>query len=111
MTNYKTLLFSSLMPEDMTKLTEEKDGIKNTGIFFESRYKDLIRVKAHLTLPAIQEVKKILIENYGEKNAHKYIKEFFEILLKLNKNNTALLSVYIPESVFSRQIREKIKTK
>lgn len=108
METYKTLLYSKTINEDMKKLLEEKEGIFNTGLFFESRYKDPVKVKAHITLPAMKNIKNILIEKYGEQKAKEYMKTFFEIILDLNKSNTALLSLYIPKTYFSRKIREEI---
>lgn len=106
---YKTLLHTKIIKKEM--LDNLSEGVSNTGIFFESRYSDTIKMKAHITTPAMREIKKQLINEFGDKQAPIVMKKFFEILLGLNNTNTALLSLYIPENFFGRKIREEINNK
>jgi len=105
----KTLMYTNIITEDMMWALEEKEGIKWTWVFFEAKNHSLLPLKAHLTVPAIREIKKILLKDFTEEQSRQIFKSVFSVLLELNKTNTALFNVYSKETLFSRKIREEFE--
>lgn len=109
MKSVKTLLFTKVIPEDMMWAIEERENwARGTWVFFEAKKNSLLDIKAHLTAPAVRELKKELLKDFTEAQSKDIFKAVFGTLLKLNETNTALLSIYAKESMFSRKIRDEL---
>jgi len=108
--SYKSLLYTNYITmEAIWEDMQEVYGMKNTGIYFNSKNNEPLRIKAHLTLPAITSIKEDLEKKYGD-NAKTIFKELLLILNKLTRENTALLSVYIPKTYLSKSVKDVIES-
>lgn len=109
MNNYKLLLFAQTLDNTVVLKDEQnKQAAPNsTGLILSAKYSDqLNRIKAHITVPAINMITKELVSKYGRDQAKEILKDFFLLMEKLTKNNTALLSLYLPDSYLADELLE-----
>ena len=110
MKSYKTLMFTDIIQNSMQEnMIVDEDGSTNTWIYFDSRRKDKVRLKAHITKPAMKIMKQSLKDKFWWTGARKIMTSFVEMLMHLNAENTALLSVYVPESYLAKSVRDELE--
>lgn len=104
--NHKILQFATKI-NDVLQMTWDKpqDAIK-TWIYFKAKLdtKNSLQVKTHITNPAMVRIRNYLLNKFWEEKAKDILKEVFILLDNLTKNNTALLSVYIPKQYLKQEI-------
>lgn len=102
--NIKVLQFCTPISSKCIESEQKPENAIKTGIFFEQSSKENIKIKTHITAPAMEEIRNLLIEKYGAKKGKEILSGVFNVLLSLSGKGLAPFVVYIPKRYFKGEV-------